>query len=106
MRNSATQPDQAPYVLLDGWGMIRSYVSPAADAHLERYLGHQVRIVAVPTCCGRGIPRVTIETMTVANQTRIVSGAQATHPTITDPSVLECHITKLLRTPKAVPCGA
>jgi hypothetical protein len=87
-RNSASQPGQAPYILLDGWGMIRSYVSPGADANPERYLGRQVRIAgSTDLPQGGGIPHVTAESMTTAGQTRTVHGAPTTRSAMTDRSV-------------------
>jgi hypothetical protein len=43
-RNSADQDGSMPYVLLDRWGMVHCYVSPAQGVVLEPYLGRDVTV--------------------------------------------------------------
>src|ERR1035438_5710556 len=43
-RNSSDATGRAPYVLLDRWGVIQSYVAPAEGVNLEPYLGQQVTV--------------------------------------------------------------
>ncbi|MGA2035840.1 MAG: BBP7 family outer membrane beta-barrel protein [Thermoguttaceae bacterium] len=43
-RNSSDATGRAPYVLLDRWGVIQSYVAPAEGVNLEPYLGQQLTV--------------------------------------------------------------
>ncbi len=49
-RNVSTQPNKAPYVLLDRRGNIQSLVSPGEDANLEPFIGRKCVLRAIPTC--------------------------------------------------------
>ena len=83
-RNSTNQPEGAPYILLDGWGMIQGYLSPATDLNLQPYLGRQVRIEGRATMPqDGGTPHVTVEALTTGDQKRTasVSAVATSRPT-------------------------
>ena len=76
--NSSTLPNQAPYVLLDAWGIARGYVSPGSVANLGPYLGHRVRITGrADSTPDGGRPHITVETIADSDQQHMAFTAPA-----------------------------